>query len=304
MSFAVAEVLSSWLNAVLSFVDDDALPNANFLYDYYALLGASPDVCETLAHSLRMIWDGSALLLPVSTLKVADVLEKVSSCLLALLDFPSFSSSRWCAIGPACRSLTLALALGWDAMVQYALSMNKVTDDAANGYCRLTPDGKRFVVVCALSSVPAEAVLHELMLDPAVPTRVTELRALIAEEIAELETISVQCWMRLGSIVDMDFQEMKHAVLTSARVAAAYFEKKTLILPAPMSSLSCKATSNTMCKSLQRALLPLNQVCLPMSMCFGTLGTTRMPFLEHYAYLHIAPGRHSLLSNCMPAVLL
>ena len=113
MSFGVAEVLGSWLNSVMSFVDDVLVPDANFLYDYYRLLGVSPDVCEMLAHELRMIWDGTALLLPVSKLQTSNLLEKISSCLLALLDFPSFSSSRWCAIGPASRSLALALSLGW-----------------------------------------------------------------------------------------------------------------------------------------------------------------------------------------------
>ena len=66
MSFPLAEVLSSWLNTVMSFVDDDAVHNANFLYDYYALLGALSGACEILAHTLRMTWDGSTLVLPVS----------------------------------------------------------------------------------------------------------------------------------------------------------------------------------------------------------------------------------------------
>ena len=39
MSFEVAEGLSSWLNSVISFVDDDVLPSTNFLYDYYGVVG-------------------------------------------------------------------------------------------------------------------------------------------------------------------------------------------------------------------------------------------------------------------------
>ena len=71
-------------------------------------------------------------------------MEKISSVLLGLLDFPSFSSSRWCAIGPASRSVALAL-------VDHALSLQKVSDYTAHGYKHLSAEGKRFLLVCALS---------------------------------------------------------------------------------------------------------------------------------------------------------
>ena len=90
MVLSVAEVLSSWMNSVLSFADDDLLPDANELYDFYALLGASFDICQLLANTLRVVWDGSSLLLPVSSQVIPDLLEKISSAIIALLDFPSF----------------------------------------------------------------------------------------------------------------------------------------------------------------------------------------------------------------------
>ena len=67
------------------------------------------------------------------------------------------------------------------------------------------------------------------MTDPCVPKKVSFLREIIAAELAELEDIPLQCWLRLSTIVDMDASGLQHAVLASARVAAAYFEKKTLI---------------------------------------------------------------------------
>ena len=67
------------------------------------------------------------------------------------------------------------------------------------------------------------------MSDPSVPKKVSILRELIAGEIAELENLPLQTWQRLTIFADVDAHTLQHAVLTVVRVAAAYFEKKTLI---------------------------------------------------------------------------
>ena len=49
-----------------------------------------------------------------------------------------------------------------------------------------------------------------------------------AEELVDLESIPLECWLRLAVIVEMDASVPQIVLLFSVRIAMANFERKTL----------------------------------------------------------------------------
>eukprot|EP00971_Amphidinium_carterae_P043128 848223-Amphidinium_carterae.1 len=145
---------------------------------------------------------------------------------MAVLEIPSFSESRWCALSHASKALSLALSLGYKSLVQHAVDRKAVTVYASSGFTTMTPMTRRFALVCALATMPAEALLAELMTDQCVPARLSQLKTLVCEEVDELERIDTEVWTLLARISDQHYDELRHEVLTGARTSVAYVYRK------------------------------------------------------------------------------
>eukprot|EP00971_Amphidinium_carterae_P344959 6485661-Amphidinium_carterae.2 len=84
-------------------------------------------------------------------------------------------------------------------------------------------------MVCALATMPAEALLSDLMSDQCVPARLSELKLVVGEELDELERMEKEVWSILANVTGQSADELRHEVLTGARTAVAYVHKKTFL---------------------------------------------------------------------------
>ena len=101
------------------------------------------------------------------------MVETVSQALEGLWHFRQFMSSRWRAVGMACRSLVAALLSCVESLVTFARKQAHFSEFHLGGWDRLMPQVRKFVVMAGMT---AESVLALLMEDPQALQQVALIR--------------------------------------------------------------------------------------------------------------------------------
>ena len=161
--------LAAWVHSKARFVEVDGDDDAE--RSLWTSLGIEPEVVELLVR-LRLRFTGGALLVINVCANEPDVMNTIFGVLLHVLRIKRFTDSRWCTVGQCCRTLVASLLLGIDDLVAVIRS-GGASDYFIGGFMRLTPDMKRFCVICAFSSYVSDGVLGELLEDDRIVRRAT-----------------------------------------------------------------------------------------------------------------------------------
>ena len=115
-SFAL-DVLSSWISDRLLPRHVGLLPSEDDLFALWTCLGVDREVAQSLAR-FRLLWQEGRLMIHEDTLKEDSWLEAVSTSLLSVWRFRTFTNSRWCTVGASCRDLVAGLLTGYWNVVE------------------------------------------------------------------------------------------------------------------------------------------------------------------------------------------
>jgi len=157
-----------------------------------------------------------------------DCMEKVSHVMLYLCRWRKFSDSRWCTMGPSCRTLLWGLCVGLEAWVALARADPAASDFFLHGFAKLSPGIKRYCAVVAMVAFVPDALLAEVLVDDRLVKHAARLQEVVAEELFWVESVGGFTWRRLAAVLGdgQGANELRHDVVHACHVSAAFIHNK------------------------------------------------------------------------------
>lgn len=223
-SSLVAQV-TKWLGGVLAFEDWEGYPVA----EHFVFLGLEPEACE-LATALQARFDQGKF--KVSTRYKADegILDMIVTLLLSVWAFKRWTESRWLSMGPSCRIMLSALALGLDTFVRWCLRQPGQSRYFLGGFeDYFSPQLAVLIAVIGTSSFVADAALNCLLEDDRLATRITVLESDMLDELRFISGIDDKIWAFFGRLADTPGRLLKHQALGSGFIAAGHIKWRSRV---------------------------------------------------------------------------
>ena len=194
---------------------------------FWRVLGVGPDMVEMLA-DINPWWADGKLWVNGQLAADPDCVEKVSHTLLYLIKWRRFCDSRWCTVGPCCRTLLCGLCVGLEAWVAMVRAGATATDYHLKGSGRLSLSMKKYCIMAALVSYVPDAVLAETLADDRLVRQASHLKELTLEGIEWVGAIEAFTWERLSTILQGELlpSELCHNALHSCQVARAFMHER------------------------------------------------------------------------------
>ena len=222
------DAMHDWVCAVVVGKNPSQLPASETLSVLWTLLGAHADLIDVLASDIGLHWTGNELIVSSQFLERSDWLSVLSSCLMSLWEFQSFSTSRWLSTGGSCRSMLRGLLSGYTSQVQLLRSTGSVSEYYAGGTVKLGTREWNFIAVVGLSSFLPEAFLWRVLADGRVPLLLESMRFDVRSEFEHLENLGREVWSLLGSALKQDSIQLRSQVLSSAVVSWGFLDWRVL----------------------------------------------------------------------------
>lgn len=191
---------------------------------FWIALGAEPEWAERLGKVNPWFRD-DILWVSINVEGSTTALELVGNCLLYIFKFRRFTDSRWCTIGPSCRILTGALAVGLNALVSLVREAPHSSEYYLGGFDRCSEDVRTYAAIASVASYVPEGLLYELMEDDRVMENLPNLEQVVFDEIAYVESMPSIVWERLSHIVKgtrLNSASMHSAAVHSTHIGAAF----------------------------------------------------------------------------------
>ena len=221
----IHERLPAFLEAHL--VADMAPADLDAVMQFWQVLGVEADFLEEVAYVNPWFVDG-ALHVNAALSDSDQKLEKVSTVVLYLFRWRRFVDTRFCAIGPALRSVLASLAVGLRELVRFTREDAAATDYHLHGFARLRQPHLEYVVIASVCAWVPDAALFLVLGDDRLVRRRNELEQTLLEELSFLSSLSSFTWGRLAVLLGSSKspQELQHAAMHAAQVACAYIREK------------------------------------------------------------------------------
>jgi hypothetical protein len=192
-------------------------------------LGVDPERIETLACTLRLQWRDWKLRVAASCVELPDVMDTVTSTLLALWQFKKFSDSRWITVGCSCRTLVAGLLAGLDSLVSFIRGSPEASDFFIHGFAKLSLKMKKFCAMAALSSFVTEAFLSGMMDDVRLPRRLLHLTQCTLTELEWLASLSLTVWCPITDVAGCVASGLRTDTIASGHVSFAFLDMKVFV---------------------------------------------------------------------------
>ena len=202
-SCCAAGPLEAWLSSVLLPMPAQALPSPADLRHAWTSLGVQHDVVDLLVDKFKLHWNGRRLTIDETYMHQTPNHNELSTVLLGLWSFRSFTLSRWGTVGLSARSLMIGLLTGFPAMVQQMRHDAHVSGYWVAGADRLGQEEKFYVAVASLSGRVAESVSDALLSDGRLLLQIDDLEHTLDEEVGYLEELPLQAWHLLAQAVSI-----------------------------------------------------------------------------------------------------
>ena len=194
-------------------------------------LGVSPVWTDVLLE-LELHWSVQDSLLYVSSAHKhePDTLDQISTAMLALCRFITFTESRWLSVGASSRALIAASLVGMLGVAELCRQDPAVSDYYLSGSQGLNFEVLRFALISALSTYPTDTVIVMLMEDDRLLLRADELWSNMQDELLYLRQLPMGVWslMHAGISQQDEAACLRDAVLDAATISVAYFQNRTL----------------------------------------------------------------------------
>lgn len=228
------KAVPQFLDECLVFTDRRANEDPEEINRYWISLGVESSWLETMV-DLNPFWNPSTGKLEVSSSVSSDphVKKRIAAVILYLFKFRSTNGARWCTIAPSSRTLTAALSMGLEGLVQCVKKSPKYTEFYLGGFDSLDTVLKRFVLVCGYAGFVPDSVLNLLLADDRVLRQLVEIKACMEDELNFLDSLPPMVWERLESLAtppneeDTDF-DIKTAVMHAGLLGQAFIKRRVL----------------------------------------------------------------------------
>ena len=121
-----------------------------------------------------------------------------------LCKWQKFLEMRWCGCGPSSKLLIRSLLGGTESLARYALSLEAVSGTNLSGITRATPAVKRFAIIAAFATSPAETLLDSMFEDDRLLIHGPAYRDRMDMEFLHLARTDKYVWERCSAIVGED----------------------------------------------------------------------------------------------------
>ena len=167
------------------------------LYSFWSCLDLPPELGSLLADS-GVFWRDDRFYVDPAYKDDQDILTWLYDAVMTAFRFKKYSTSRWLTVGSSCRTLLASLALGLDRLHEVCILDPKVSNYYLNGFSKLSTDMRRFIVVAALSSRPAEALGISVLEDDRAVRQIVTYENILAEEMNWLKGGPEPVWQLLS----------------------------------------------------------------------------------------------------------
>eukprot|EP00974_Lingulodinium_polyedra_P046797 4484952-Lingulodinium_polyedra.AAC.1 len=192
-------------------------------------LGVEAEVAVILARDLEYEFTGGRMWVSKAAADTMTFVEKsIHSCLFTAMRFVKWSDSRWLTVGVCSRIMVAALALGVEDLVTFISLDERPSLFYLNGFNRLEPRGKNFMVQASMVSRVSEGVLAELMSDARVALRYPDLWQCLAEDMAWLMNRPDSLWHSLSAIAETTKEDLQTACLRGAHISFHFVWRRFL----------------------------------------------------------------------------
>ena len=193
-------------------------------------MGATVEDSRFLAHTAHVHWDHSKqrLLCDETYLQHPQCLELLSAHLLSCWRCHTFTASRWCTVGIACREVSLAMCKGFLHMFDFMVSSKVLSAYEAGGPHKITKQCKDFVLVIGLVAYVPDSVLAYTLNENRLATRLADLEQVLAGEMDFLEGLQRSVWVLFSKQLELPWPHIRDAVMRGALIAQGYLDEKLL----------------------------------------------------------------------------
>ena len=217
----VLKHMNLWIAKHLSFAKPMSSHEMDDMHDLCVALSIAPNLCDFLAYSLNLRWEGGRLWVHEG-LANGDAVGLVSSALLTIWRFKQFCDSRWLTSGTSGRDMITGFLFGLDSLIEHILDVEP-SKYHISGFGRLQMAERRFLVTVAIVSRVPDAALAELMEDARIARRLDEIVAAIDEEMQWIVNLKPFVWDKLGKLVNQLGPELRHHCISKAHIAIGFW---------------------------------------------------------------------------------
>ena len=214
--------LAGWIGDSIQFGD---YHGPLCLFSVWRLLGLSEQWAHELAE-LEFRFESGHLIVGSRFRDDEAVPQRLADCYLHLFEFRSWSDTRWCAVGRACRRLLACELAGLGSLVDFIRSSPSESKYYIEGYQNIAQDIRRLIVIVGLTARVSEEPLALILKDDRLPKMLAEVDEAIAlqrDRVLQLDEFVIQ---HFASFADVSSQALINDLHHSVAVQIAYAENR------------------------------------------------------------------------------
>lgn len=215
--------LPRWLGRHISFQDH---PDVEELARFWHMVGLSEDWAQSFVDLQMRLCDGR-LLIAGHYQDDPELPQHIVTCVLHIWKFRTWSSSRWCGIGSACRTLLGCLFLGLESLAPDIMQDGKSSKYYVGGCAKhMTAEVKRMVGLVALTSRVSEKPLDKVLADDRLARTRDQIDECIACEAAYVFDIPDAVMKLVAAAIGMPYLELRHEASDAVCIQVGYAGSK------------------------------------------------------------------------------
>ena len=161
----LVQEMGQWIADKIEFSDH---ANLDVLRRLWLLMGLT-DEWVTLFVDVQLRWENGRLCVGEKWRAEPTTPQAVTTCLMHVWAFRSFSDSRWCSLGAGCRSLVSSLMVGLADLAQNIILNPRCSNYYIGGFSNLSKDVIRMCTLISCSGHISDSILLMVLEDDRIP---------------------------------------------------------------------------------------------------------------------------------------
>lgn len=213
--------MPAWLMKVVTF-GEDSMPCGHLVW---TALGVESTWVDQLLE-LKLFWQDGQLHISRSLMDDPDMTEKITSSLLYLWKFVSFSQGRWLTTGSSSKALMRAILSGIDSLVSHIRASPHCSDYYIHGWARMSDAMRLFVGVTSMASYVPDAFLAATLEDDRVVKHLSSMEECVNEEVGYLCQLPDSVWDVLASACRSTSRQLRSSTIQAAHLASGFLNTR------------------------------------------------------------------------------
>jgi hypothetical protein len=214
--------MGQWIADKIEFSDH---ADPDILRRLWLLMGLT-DEWVTLFVDLHIRWENGRLCVAEKWRALPTTPEAVTTCLMHVWAFRSFSDSRWCSLGAGCRSLVSSLMVGLADLVRIIILNPRCSNYYIGGFSNLSKDVIRMCTLIACSGHISDSILLMVMEDDRIPKNIDRIDADLNSELLYVSSVEDGVLDMVSAATDIPRRILRDEVVQAAAVQAGYLLRR------------------------------------------------------------------------------